>query len=64
MGLLVVYNKDGVEMKIAQNRLAQFKKLGWSPDKPAPEPKKVAPTPAPAPKKAETTVKTSGTESK
>lgn len=62
MAVLVVYNKDGVEMKIAQNRLAQFKKLGWSPDKPAPEPKKVAPTPAP--KKAETTVKTSGSESK
>lgn len=61
MSLIAVY-KDGVESLIAPNRLARYKAMGWSMDKPAPEPKKVAPTPAP--KKAETTVKTSGTESK
>jgi hypothetical protein len=63
MSLITVY-KDGVESLIAPNRLARYKGMGWSTEKPAPEPKKVAPTPAPAPKKAETTVKTSGTESK
>ena len=61
MSLITVY-KDGVESLIAPNRLARYKGMGWSTEKPAPEPKKVAPTPAP--KKADTTVKTSGTESK
>ena len=61
MSLITVY-KDGVESLIAPNRLARYKGMGWSTEKPAPEPKKVAPTPAS--KKAETTVKTSGTESK
>ena len=58
---ITVYKGDQ-ERDIAPNKIAQYKEMGWSPDKPAPEPKKVAPTPAS--KKAETTVKTSGTESK
>lgn len=58
---ITVYKGDQ-ERDIAPNKIAQYKEMGWSPDKPAPEPKKVAP--APASKKAETTVKTSGTESK
>ena len=58
---ITVYKGDQ-ERDIAPNKIAQYKEMGWSPDKPAPEPKKVAPTPAP--KKAETTVKTSGSESK
>ena len=58
---ITVYKGDQ-ERDIAPNKIAQYKEMGWSPDKPAPEPKKVASTPAP--KKADTTVKTSGTESK
>lgn len=56
MGVIVMYDK-GNEVKVPSSKVDFYLDKGFTlePAKPAP---------APAPKKAETTVKTSGTESK
>lgn len=58
--LTTMYNGEQ-EIMVSSNRIEKYKLMGWALEKS--EPKKVVSS-TPAPKKAETTVKTSGTESK